>query len=96
MPSSKGSKKAPIELQAAMFLMAKSKISILECQAVAKDMGLGSSMTFDLVGPKGSKHCRWVDAHYGVFEIIGDSKAIHIKQVQYIADIHCENMGVSS
>lgn len=83
----------PMKVQAAMFLMQKSQISILECEAVAKDMELANSMTFDLVGPTGRHNCRWVDAHYGIFEIIGRNGGYHTKSFQYVTDIHCENIG---
>lgn len=82
------------KMQAALFLMNKSQISILECEALAKDLGpdMTGPMTFDLVGPKGSKSCKWIDPHYGIFEC--DGKTMHTKQVQYVWDVHVENVSM--
>jgi hypothetical protein len=84
---------APIKLQAALFITQKAKMSILECEAVAKDLEQ-PNMSFDLVGPKGRFQCRWMDPHYGIFERVGEPGTYHTKQFQYAADIHCENLGV--
>jgi hypothetical protein len=84
---------APLKAQAAIFILQKKVMSILECEAVAKDLEL-PNMAFDLVGPKGSFHCRWMDPHYGVFERVGEPGTYHTNQFQYVADIHCENLGV--
>jgi hypothetical protein len=89
----------PLHLQAALFITQKEKLSILECEAVAKDLSLANKMTFDLVGPTGRYRCRWLDAYIGTFEIIEGKnkkmigKALHTKQVQYAADVHVENVG---
>lgn len=85
---------ADLKIQAALFLMNKSELSILECEAVAKDMEQ-PNMSFDLVGPKGRFQCRWMDPHYGIFERVGEAGAYHTKQFQYAWDVHCENVGLS-
>lgn len=74
------------KLSAALYLLARRRFHILECEALAKELGNGS---FDLVGPTGRFRCRWVDPHYGIFEKLDDP---HGKAFQFIADIHCENL----
>jgi hypothetical protein len=82
----------PIKLQAAMFLMHKTTMSIIECQHLAKDMELSTKMTFELVGPKGRKSCKWLDAYCGLFEMEGFTDSFHIRQFQYAWDVHVENV----
>jgi hypothetical protein len=79
---------------AIMYLAGKSQFHILECEALAKELGVGNRMTFDIVGPKGRMPCRWTDAHYGIFERTDqpDDAAFHTKQFQFVADVHCENL----
>ena len=80
------------KLSAILYITAKSQFHILECEALAKALGAYNKMTFDLVGPKGSFQCRWVDAHYGIFERL-DGGSMHVKGFQFVPDIHCENLG---
>jgi hypothetical protein len=82
------------KLEAIFYLASKSQFHILECEALAKALDAGNRMHFELVGPKGRMECRWLDAHYGIFERIDDidSKAFHTKQFQFVQDVHCENL----
>lgn len=79
------------KISALLFLMAKSEVHLLVCEALAKALNAGNRMTFDLVGPNGRFRCRWIDAHYGIFERIGGG-ALHVKAFQFVSDIHCENL----
>jgi hypothetical protein len=44
--------------------------------------------------PEGQDACRWLDAHYGIFERTDHAghAAFHTKQFQFVADVHCENL----
>lgn len=66
------------------------KLTINQCQEMAKDLGDGA--TFDLCGPKGRKPCRWLDPYMGLF-IIDDAKGFTmVSQIQFAADLWCENI----
>ena len=82
------------QLEAVLYLASKSQFPILEVEALAKALGVGNKMTFDLVGPTGRMSCRWVDAHYGIFERTDHAghAAFHVKQFQFVRDVHCDNL----
>ena len=70
------------------------RLSILQCEELAKEIGF-DKMTFDLVGPKGKMKCKWIDAYFGMFQIIEPGKEsdgfIMSKQLMFSPDIYCEN-----
>jgi len=77
-------------------LIGLEKVNIMQCQKLAQDIGF-DSMTFDLVGPKGRKKCKWVDAYFGFFQIEGqeDDKVIMIDDsMRYSPNLWCENLMV--
>lgn len=69
------------------------KMSILQCQELAKKIGYDSA-TFDLCGPNGRLHCNWRDAYMGIFQIKNDQKTyIMVSQIQLLMPvIWCENL----
>lgn len=71
------------------------KMSILQCQNLAKDIGYDSA-TFDLVGPKGRFECSWLDAYFGLFSIKGRNGVVAVSSLQYATDLHCENLRAPS
>jgi len=75
------------------ILTGNEKLSILQCEAMAKEIGFDKT-TFDLVGPTGRLKCKWLDAYMGMFHIIGERTFMVTKQIQYISDIHCENISI--
>lgn len=75
-------------------LMGLEKVSILQCEELAKDHGY-NSMTFDIVGPSGSLQCKWLDAYMGMFQIIGKDGFLMTRDFQYAPDIYCKNLQVS-
>jgi hypothetical protein len=74
-------------------LVGLDKLSILQCQELAKDVGYDSA-TFDLVGPNGVLKAKWLDAYFGLFEIQGEGSDgfLTVQQFQYIPDIYCINL----
>ena len=73
-------------------LIGFEKLSILQCQELAKKIGFDSA-TFDLCGPKGEIPCRWLDAYMGIF-VIKDKpdNFLMASQFQFNNDIWCENL----
>lgn len=49
------------------------KISILQCQVIAKKLGF-DKIEFLLCGPKGEKKAKWLDAHLGLFQLEGEKE----------------------
>lgn len=45
-------------------------MDLYECERRAKEEGFETA-TFDLNTPGGVKKCRWLDAYFGLFEIVG-------------------------
>lgn len=74
-------------------MMGLEKVSILQCEKIAKDRGF-DSMTFEIVGPTGRLSCKWLDAYMGLFQIVGEEGFLMTKQFQYAPDIYCENLQV--
>ncbi len=72
-------------------ILGLEKMNILQCQAIAKDIGFNSA-TFDLVGPKGRIKAKWLDAYMGMFEIEGMDGIVMAKQFQYLPDVYYENL----
>jgi hypothetical protein len=74
-------------------LTGNCKLNILQCQEFAKDSGF-NSIEFDLCGPSGKLKCRWLDAYFGVFEVIEKGKEsdgfLSVQQFKYNTDIWCE------
>lgn len=64
-------------------------MNISQCQAYAKSVGF-DSVEFKLVGPTGELKCKWLDAHFGFFEIEGKEGFYRVQEFLFIDDIHCE------
>lgn len=73
-------------------LLVLEKISVQQCQTIAKKIGFDST-TFDLCGPNGKKQCKWLDAYFGFFEEIGKEKSgfMTVGQIEF-TDLWCENV----
>ena len=68
------------------------KISILQCQEIAKNFGY-DSVSFNLCGPSGKKPCKWIDAYLGMFCTKDDEgHFMMVKQFQFIPDVWCEDV----
>ena len=71
-------------------LVGLEKMSILQCQQLAKMAGY-NSCTFDLVGPKARVQCEWIDAYMGIFRIENEGLFL-VADIQFATDVHCENL----
>lgn len=71
------------------------RMTINQCEELAKDIGFDKA-TFDIVGPLGRIKCKWLDAYYGMFEMIDPKEEgfVLTSQVMFIPNIHCENLEV--
>ena len=67
------------------------KLSILQCQALAKKIGFDST-EFKLCGPTGEIECKWLDAHLGIFKKKDDQDCMLVSQFQFINDIYCKDV----
>ena len=67
------------------------KMSILQCQELAKKIGFNSA-TFDLVGPKGKTKAKWVDAYLGLFMLTNKDVLMMVKDIMFVPDLYCENV----
>ena len=72
-------------------LIGLERMSILQCEALAKDIGFDSA-TFDLCGPNGRMKAKWLDAYMGIFQIDGQEGFIMTSQVQFAQNLWCENL----
>jgi hypothetical protein len=80
------------KLGAILYVMAKNRFHILEVEALAKALDAHDRLTFELVGPKGRFKCKFLDAHYGMFER-EEGGAMNVSTFQFVSDVHCENIG---
>lgn len=73
-------------------LVGLDKMSILQCQELAKDVGFASA-TFNLCGPKGSIPCRWLDAYFGIF-VTQDNpdKFMMVNEFKFNTDVWCTDL----
>ena len=67
------------------------KLTIHQCQEIAKRID-HDAMTFDLVGPKGRKSCKWLDAYMGLFTIEGTKGFVMVRDFEFAHDLWCENV----
>jgi hypothetical protein len=67
------------------------KMSVLQCQQAAKDIGFDKA-TFTLVGPRGELKAKWLDAYMGLFEIEGQEGFLMVKEFQFMPDIYCKDL----
>ncbi len=69
------------------------RMNILQCQKMAEDIGFDSA-TFDLVGPKKTLKCKWLDAYFGMFTVEGEKEGgfLMVTQFQFIPDLYCQNL----
>lgn len=67
------------------------KISLVQCQALAKKMGFDRTV-FDLCGPLGRKKTKWLDAYYGFFSIEGEEGIYRVSDFVFVNDLWCENI----
>lgn len=74
-------------------ILGLNKMSILQCQELAKEMGFDKA-TFDFCGPKGCLKAKWLDAYFGFFQIDGRDGFIMVNDIAFNPDIWCENFAV--
>lgn len=67
-----------------------SKMTLTACERRAQDDGAHDRATFDLVGPLGRLHCKWLDAYFGMFVEAGKDGFYMVRDFD-IPDIHVEN-----
>lgn len=67
------------------------KATIGQCEEIAKKIGFDST-TFDLCGPKGKLKAKWIDAHFGMFEVEGHVGFLMSSQFELSPDVWCENI----
>lgn len=72
-------------------LLGLERVSILQCQELAKDLGYDSTL-FELHGPSGFKNCKWMDAYFGVFQIVGSNGFLMVSDFQFVPDVWCKNL----
>jgi len=72
-------------------LVGLQKMTIHQCQALAQKF-TSDGASFDLVGPKGRKPAKWLDAHMGFFQIDGSPGFVMVSQVEFARDLWCENL----
>ena len=68
-----------------------SKMTLTACERQAKDDNASDKATFDLVGPLGRMHCKWLDAYFGMFVEVGNDKGAFMVRDFDIPDLHVEN-----
>lgn len=73
------------------IVLGLEKLSILQCQAAAKDIGFDSA-TFKLCGPNGEKSAKWLDAYMGLFQVDGLDGFCTVGQFQYLEDLWCKDL----
>ena len=67
-----------------------TKMTLTACERRAKDDRAYDTATFDLVGPIGRLHCRWLDAYFGAFVEVG-KEGFYIVSDFDLPEIHVEN-----
>lgn len=63
-------------------------MNICQCEKQAQGM---NSPVFDLVGPSGTIHCKWLDPWFGLFMKIGGDGFWRVDDFD-MPNIHCENL----
>ena len=76
-------------------LVGLDKLSINQCESIAKKMGF-DHMTFDLCGPKGKRKAKWLDAYMGLFQVEGSDGFMMTRQLEFQPDVWCENLQMGS
>lgn len=71
-------------------LVGLEKMTVHQCEELAKDMPDGS--TFDLCGPKGKLGAKWLDPWFGIFILDGQSGFTMSRDFTYAKDVWCENL----
>jgi hypothetical protein len=74
-------------------LLGLPKMTIQQCQLVAKRLGFDTT-TFDLCGPKGKLKAKWLDAHLGMFQTEDSKGFMMVNQWALAPDVWCENVMV--
>lgn len=82
-------------LEALVAVATIPRMSILQCQEAAKELGFDSA-EFDLCGPKGRLKCKWLDAYFGFFQVEGAGGFNTASQFQFAPDVWCENLRAAS
>ena len=68
-----------------------SIITLTACERRAQDDNASDKATFDLVGPLGRLHCRWLDAYFGMFVEVGSDKGVFMVRDFDLPGIFVEN-----
>ena len=72
---------------------ARGRMSILQCQIVAKQ-ARPMDTTFVLVGPTGRLRCRWLDPFLGFITVEGHDGCITCTRLAMAHDLHVENVEI--
>ena len=67
------------------------KMTIHQCEALAKEIGFDGA-TFDICGPRGCRKAKWLDAHFGFFEIEGQQGYVRTEQLAFTQGLWCQNL----
>jgi hypothetical protein len=76
-------------------LLGFDSVTLAQCQAIAKKVGGFNKLTFTMVGPKASIDMVWLDAYYGMFQMVGneDDGFMMASEFQFNNDLKCINLG---
>lgn len=73
-----------------------SIMTLTACERQARDDNAFDKATFDLVGPTGRLHCRWLDAYFWLFVEVGNEKGAYMARDFDIPGIHVENYSANA
>jgi hypothetical protein len=68
-----------------------SMMTLTQCMRRAQDDNASDTATFDLVGPIGRLHCRWLDACFEMFVEVGKEKGFFMVRQFDLPDVWVEN-----
>jgi hypothetical protein len=71
------------------------KMTIHQCQELAKKAGYDKT-EFMLCGPKGKMKAKWLDAHFGFFQVEGNDGIVAVQQLAFNPDVWCEDLNFAS
>lgn len=73
-----------------------SKMTLTACERRAQADDAHDKATFDLVGPLGCLHCKWLDAYFGMFVEVGNEKGFYMVRDFDLPDVHVENYNTNA
>lgn len=73
-------------------LLGLDKLTISQCQEIAKKSGNFDTMEFYLCGPARKLKAKWLDAYAGFFQLEGQENFIMVKTILFANDLWCETI----